>query len=787
MIKKLTILFALVIISANQLFAQLGKPEVEDVYGGRINAITGFALSADTTRIFISTESANSMFYTDVVHNALFASHFDKFTVMPGVDGAAGFGSGIQVIEAHPQSGKVFFAQENYVLSSHPDSSVVDPIYYHGYANDILIVDSAMIFVTSPEVHFGMLDSGGNFTESGDSPLSLTALGGMVSLDYNPIDSLLYICSMGPSIGLFRSTDKFYSLNSLTVFDDISPTTLSTAVEWKAFGIAPSGRLFIGGSDFSGKQFAYSDDDTTWTTYAGLGGASGPNFAFSGDSSYYHVYFASLYNDNNGMSGHWNGFGNPGGMMTHPNDGYVFQDPNNAGVVYMTTDQGLGASEDFGETIFEINKGIEAVQVMDFSMTPSKNTAWLAAKSGIRRVRDYRGTPNWTFPLFPMGDGSPYYSAEMTHYDSTIAYAGNVRVYKTTDDGFGWSRIFTPENAPYSFSGTGTRCLAIEECPWDSSIVFAGFDQQDSGKGGVFYSMDEGATWNQLLLEASSVGPDVDVTDIVFNLEGADTVAYIGVLYDLAAPTGRSVYRAVKSGSTWTASQDMNSGGTSTGSLIVTSVWDLYVDGDTVYAAGTDAGTNHPTIYKKPVAGSNLWTPITVTGFPFGTGIEATAVTVGNDTLYAAVGSTVYYYTPGATKWEIGYEYPVGTRINFLYFDELLVGTSTGLYAHFTKGSVTDVKGTVEEGIPDQFSLEQNYPNPFNPTTNIRFKLSEATDVQLIVYDILGREVATLVNGFKQKGIYRINFDAGNLTSGIYVYRLKTAKFSKTRKMMLLK
>ena len=88
---------------------------------------------------------------------------------------------------------------------------------------------------------------------------------------------------------------------------------------------------------------------------------------------------------------------------------------------------------------------------------------------------------------------------------------------------------------------------------------------------------------------------------------------------------------------------------------------------------------------------------------------------------------------------------------------------------------------------PETFSVSQNYPNPFNPSTKIDYSLSAASHVKLIVYDILGKQVKTLVNEFKQPGSYRVTFTSGNLPSGIYFYEFKTEKFSSVKKMIIIK
>jgi subtilisin-like proprotein convertase family protein len=93
----------------------------------------------------------------------------------------------------------------------------------------------------------------------------------------------------------------------------------------------------------------------------------------------------------------------------------------------------------------------------------------------------------------------------------------------------------------------------------------------------------------------------------------------------------------------------------------------------------------------------------------------------------------------------------------------------------------------VSREMPERFQLFQNYPNPFNPSTKIRFQISDYGSVSLKVYDVLGREVATLVNEYLVQGSYETFFDAGFLASGVYLYRLQTAGFVETRRLMVLK
>ena len=92
-----------------------------------------------------------------------------------------------------------------------------------------------------------------------------------------------------------------------------------------------------------------------------------------------------------------------------------------------------------------------------------------------------------------------------------------------------------------------------------------------------------------------------------------------------------------------------------------------------------------------------------------------------------------------------------------------------------------------ESGHPTEYALYQNYPNPFNPTTVITYAIPEKASVTLTVYNLLGQEVATLVNEVKNVGTYEVNFKANQLTTGVYFYTIQAGQFTSTKKMMLIK
>jgi len=90
-------------------------------------------------------------------------------------------------------------------------------------------------------------------------------------------------------------------------------------------------------------------------------------------------------------------------------------------------------------------------------------------------------------------------------------------------------------------------------------------------------------------------------------------------------------------------------------------------------------------------------------------------------------------------------------------------------------------------GIPAKYYLSQNYPNPFNPVTNLEFEIPELGFVTLKIYDVMGRELITIVNENKEPGYYKVKFDAGNLSSGVYFYRMTAREFVAVKKFVVLK
>ena len=126
--------------------------------------------------------------------------------------------------------------------------------------------------------------------------------------------------------------------------------------------------------------------------------------------------------------------------------------------------------------------------------------------------------------------------------------------------------------------------------------------------------------------------------------------------------------------------------------------------------------------------------------------------------------------------------------LTFVYhtYDENGVPGQYSVYPEFDPINVS-LANLTGANLPSSFALKQNYPNPFNPTTEIAFDLPKASNVRLAIFNVLGQEVETLIDGQREAGSHIVTWDANNYSSGVYFYRISTDNQIETRKMMLLK
>jgi len=156
-----------------------------------------------------------------------------------------------------------------------------------------------------------------------------------------------------------------------------------------------------------------------------------------------------------------------------------------------------------------------------------------------------------------------------------------------------------------------------------------------------------------------------------------------------------------------------------------------------------------------------------------------------NDTLFI-------HYRPYPTNYFDSYfsiDYYIRKNHGLIYYSKKYwyYGTGFNESYEFTGAALIDGIEKVNETKLEDYFLSQNYPNPFNPSTTLSYTIPELGLVELNVYDVLGREVATLVNKEQSTGSYDVQFNANSLTSGIYFYQLKVGSFVESKKMILVR
>ena len=279
--------------------------------------------------------------------------------------------------------------------------------------------------------------------------------------------------------------------------------------------------------------------------------------------------------------------------------------------------------------------------------------------------------------------------------------------------------------------------------------------------GGVFRSTNNGTSWTE-------VNSGLTHTDVrALAVSGANL---------FAGTNGVVVFRSINNGTSWT---EVNSG------LTNTDVIALAVSGTNLFA-GTHGGiflsTNNGTSWSYSGLTNTFVYALAVSGTNLFAGIDRFGVflSTNSGTSWLAVNS-------GLTNTDVQSLAVSGTNL----FAGIYGG---GVWRRPLSEMITSVE-QLSSGLPVHFRLQQNYPNPFNPSTTISYQIPEASNVTLIVYDILGKEAAKLVNGEKNAGTYNAQFSTDNfqLSSGIYFYRLEALSkvsskhYTEVGKMVLLR
>ena len=384
---------------------------------------------------------------------------------------------------------------------------------------------------------------------------------------------------------------------------------------------------------------------------------------------------------------------------------------------------------------------------------------------------------------------SPFQKTDFLAADGSIVYAGtNQGIFVSPNEGNAWIRVDP------SVFGAFTSTLPIfvgnpfSNIPLDSILIAV--DSSD-----ISFSLDKFLTnmayYKSILQNIAASGTKL-LDTLKFSFDYGQTwVSFKNLpdgisIYAIAADhsgiyigTNQGIFKANPHGTSWTS---MNSGLTNT---IVHAILAL----DNIIFAGTEGGVFYDLTYS---ASPIMWHPLND-----GLTNPTVMALAHNDmqSIYAGTdgGGIFIFQFIVASKfmtWQ-----PVNTGLSDLSIisladneQYLFAGTkSSGVWKRPHIEMFTSVSSP-DNSIPARFKLEQNYPNPFNPTTTINFTLAKNGKVSLKVFDILGREVATLVNEELKAGVlHQATFNASRLASGLYFYRLDAGSHSLVKKLVLMK
>lgn len=400
--------------------------------------------------------------------------------------------------------------------------------------------------------------------------------------------------------------------------------------------------------------------------------------------------------------------------------------------------------------------------VLNSVKTVDRNIAWVGGNNAtVLRTTD--GGTTWVSRSTTTISGDVYAIEALNDsiaFVTTTPSGSSTRIYRTTNGGTSWTSVFTQ---------SGGFIDAIKMYNATTGIALG---DPVTNKWTILKTTNGGAAWTRIATEPV---PAIGEAGLNNSLSTYDTThIWFGTT------TGR-VYRSTDAGLTWTSSATTFTG----------EVDEVAFNGPLFGVAG---GLNAA---SRTTDGGLTWSATNIGGSGYVLGLAAT----GSD-FWAAQGSNVYRSTNLGATWGVSYTGTIGT---LRHLDFVLAGQTTRGWTVSETGGIaaallipTGVNEESNQSIPTAFTLDQNYPNPFNPTTTIRYAVPKDATVSLKIYNLLGQEIATVVNDVKSVGYYNVlwsgrNQSGNQVATGVYFYRIEakpvdgSPAFTSLKKMLLIK
>jgi photosystem II stability/assembly factor-like uncharacterized protein len=321
-------------------------------------------------------------------------------------------------------------------------------------------------------------------------------------------------------------------------------------------------------------------------------------------------------------------------------------------------------------------------------------------------------------------------------------------VYKTTDGGSTWAQVFSQLNGYIN---------AISNTGWTNSFIM--FGNPVGGRWSIWRSNNDGTTWDSTGLYLPQVGSETGKPNSLMVLrDNTCGYSWFGTNTDW-------IYSSLCVNSF----SQQNTGNTSSSAIWFNSITTGMVGDYGWMRLTTNSGVT--------------WNPLTNPVDDLKGGICGS----GTNWWVAGNNGVIYFSSNNGSVWNN--QYSASGSFNHITKAR---NNNNNIWAVRSNGGISKFTGSIgiqniSTEIPSSYSLFQNYPNPFNPTTNIRYQITNSKLVILKIFDILGKEVETLVNEKQSPGTYEVDWNASQYPSGVYFYKLQSGDFVDTKRMILVK
>jgi hypothetical protein len=373
-----------------------------------------------------------------------------------------------------------------------------------------------------------------------------------------------------------------------------------------------------------------------------------------------------------------------------------------------------------------------------------------------------------------IGDSIMVYSSASSGVNILVGIEFN-GVYKSTDNGSNWTQTSINNQAVFSFATSINK-------------VFAG-----TNHNGVYLSTNNGTSWIQtslnnrivvsLAIKGNNIFAGTNANGLYISNDNGTTWTQTlnGNIFNVLVINGNDIFAGINN---WGVNISTDNGSswiqTSLNNQIVASI---SINGNKIFV-----GTCYNGVFLSTNNGTS-WTQTTLNNQY----IYSLAVN-GNNVFAGSYKNGVYVSNDNGTNWSQRNDGLGGDKtVNTLLISNGYLFASVYYWGIYRR-PLSELIGIepISSEIPKTFSLSQNYPNPFNPSTKIKLDIpssvkGEMSNIQIVIYDILGKEIAIIVNEQLKPGSYEVEWDGSNYSSGVYYYTLQSESFKETKRMVLVK